>query len=59
VRVSKSVARAVDIAPIVADIKASGAVSLRRIAAGLNEHTGVADRAACVPVEHLNSENDE
>ena len=30
-------ARAADIAPIVADIKESGAVSLRQIAAGLND----------------------
>lgn len=37
VRIAKSVARAADIAPIVADIKGSGAVSLRQVAAGLNE----------------------
>jgi hypothetical protein len=37
VRSAKAAARAGDIAPIVADLKASGAVSLRQIAAGLNE----------------------
>jgi DNA invertase Pin-like site-specific DNA recombinase len=36
-RTAKSVARATDVAPIIADLKASGAVSLRQIAAGLNE----------------------
>jgi DNA invertase Pin-like site-specific DNA recombinase len=36
VRIAKAQARADDIAPIVADIKESGAVSLRQIAAGLN-----------------------
>jgi DNA invertase Pin-like site-specific DNA recombinase len=38
VRIAKSAARAADIAPIIADIKATaGAVSLRQIATGLNE----------------------
>lgn len=37
VRIAKAQARAADVAPIVADIKGSGAVSLRQIAAGLNE----------------------
>jgi DNA invertase Pin-like site-specific DNA recombinase len=36
-RTAKSAARATDLAPIIADIKATGAVSLRQIAAGLNE----------------------
>ena len=36
-RTAKSAARATDIAPIIADLKSSGAVSLREIAAGLNE----------------------
>jgi DNA invertase Pin-like site-specific DNA recombinase len=36
-RTAKSVARATDVAPIIADLKATGAVSLRQIAAGLNE----------------------
>jgi DNA invertase Pin-like site-specific DNA recombinase len=36
-RTAKSAARVTDIAPIVADIKAKGARSLREIAAGLNE----------------------
>ena len=36
-RTAKSAARATDIAPIIADLKASGTVSLRQIAANLNE----------------------
>jgi DNA invertase Pin-like site-specific DNA recombinase len=36
-RSAKSAARATDIAPIIADLKSSGAVSLQQIAAGLNE----------------------
>ena len=36
-RTTKSAARATDIAPIIADLKSSGVVSLREIAAGLNE----------------------
>jgi hypothetical protein len=36
-RTAKSVARATDVAPIIADLKSSGAVSLRQFAAGLNE----------------------
>jgi DNA invertase Pin-like site-specific DNA recombinase len=36
-RTAKSAARATDVAPIIADLKAYGAVSLRQIAAGLNE----------------------
>jgi DNA invertase Pin-like site-specific DNA recombinase len=36
-RTAKSAARATDIQPILADLKASGAVSLRQLAAGLNE----------------------
>jgi hypothetical protein len=37
VRTAKSAARATDLAPIIDDIKAKGASSLRDIAAGLNE----------------------
>jgi DNA invertase Pin-like site-specific DNA recombinase len=37
VRTAKSAARATDLAPIIDDIKARGASSLREIAAGLNE----------------------
>jgi len=36
-RTAKSAARATDIAPIIADLKSSGAVSLRQLAAGLNK----------------------
>ena len=36
-RTAKSAARAIDLAPIIADLKATGAVSLRQIAANLNE----------------------
>jgi DNA invertase Pin-like site-specific DNA recombinase len=36
-RTAKSAARAFDIAPIIADLKSSGAVSLRQLAAGLND----------------------
>ena len=36
-RTAKSAARATDLAPIIADIKATGASSLREIAASLNE----------------------
>ena len=36
-RTAKSAARAEDIAPIIADLKASGAVSLREIAASLHD----------------------
>ena len=36
-RTARSAARASDLAPIIADIKATGANSLREIAAGLNE----------------------
>jgi DNA invertase Pin-like site-specific DNA recombinase len=36
-RIAKAQARAIDVAPIIADLKTEGAVSLRQIAAGLNE----------------------
>ncbi|TXN76689.1 recombinase family protein [Methylobacterium sp. WL8] len=36
-RQAKAAARSVDIAPVIAEIRAGGAVSLREIAAGLNE----------------------
>ena len=36
-RTAKSAARATDIAPIIADLKSTGASSLRQLAAGLNE----------------------
>jgi DNA invertase Pin-like site-specific DNA recombinase len=37
VRIAKAQARVIDVAPIIADLKTEGAVSLRQIAAGLNE----------------------
>ena len=46
VRAAKAQARAADIAPIVDDIKESGAVSLRQIAAGLNER-GIPTARGC------------
>jgi DNA invertase Pin-like site-specific DNA recombinase len=46
-RVQKAAARAADLAPIIAEIRASGRTSLRQIAAALNER-GVCTPRGCV-----------
>jgi DNA invertase Pin-like site-specific DNA recombinase len=57
-RTAKSAARAIDVAPIIVDLKASGAVSLREIAAGLNERgipTARGGKWAAVQVQRVMS----